>query len=104
MREIIFGLFLLVAIGAVEAQGAYDHQYSHWQSVLNAYAYEGRVNYIGLKENDSAFKTLIQIIEGVSKSEFEAFNIKQKMAFWINAYNIGAVSYTHLTLPTKRIV
>ena len=27
-----------------------------------------------------------------------------RMGFWVAQYTLGAVSYTHLTLPTKRIV
>ncbi len=101
MRKIIFGLFLFVLIGRVEAQGAYDHQYSHWQSVLNAYTHNGRVNYKGLKENENSFKASIQIIESVSKDEFEAFNIRQKMAFWINAYNMGVIKTVMDHYPIK---
>ncbi len=81
MKKIILGILLLASMGTVEAQGVYDHQYRHWQSVLNAYTHQGRVNYKGLKANDSPLKASIQILESVSKAEFEAFTIKQEISF-----------------------
>lgn len=91
MRTTILGILLLSSIGAVEAQAVYDHQYSDWQRALSGYTHEGRVNYKALRGSGNALKASIQFIESVSKEEFETFNTKQKMAFWINAYNMGVI-------------
>ena len=102
MRTTVLGILLLCSIGVVETQAAYDHQYSDWQRILIAYTHEGRVNYMALKGRDSDLKASIQTIESLSKGEYESFNTKQKMVFWINAYNIGVTKTIVDNYPIKR--
>lgn len=102
MRKIILGVFILVSMGMGEAQAAYDHQYTHWQEVLRVHTHEGRVNYKVLKENDNELKASIHAIESISKADFESFNIKQKKAFWINAYNVSVIKTIVDHYPIKR--
>jgi hypothetical protein len=103
MDKIILSIIILFSMVMMrEAQASYDHQYTNWQEVLRLYTHEGRVNYKALKENDHELKASIQAIEAVSKADFESFNIKQKMAFWINAYNMGVVKTIIDNYPIKR--
>ena len=102
MRTTILGILLLCSIGVVEPQAAYDHQYSDWQRGLTTYTHEGRVNYEALKGRDRDLKASIQTIESLSKGEYESFNTKQKMVFWINAYNIGVIKTIIDNYPIKR--
>jgi len=95
-------IILLSSIGLTDAQGIYDHQYHHWQSVLSVYTHEGRVNYRGLKENKNELAISIRAIESVSKTDFASFNVQQKMAFWINAYNMGVIKMIIENYPIQR--
>jgi len=102
MRRIMLGVLILVSLGMGEAQAAYDHQDTYWQEVLRAYTHEGRVNYKALKENDNELKASIQNIESISKFAFNSLNNKQKMAFWINAYNMSVIKTIVDNYPIKR--
>jgi len=103
MGKIMLSAIILASMGMMrEARAAYDHQYTHWQEVLRVYTHKGRVNYKSLKENDSELKASIQAIEGASKTDFESFNIKQKKAFWINAYNMSVIKTIIDNYPIKR--
>jgi len=101
-NKIILGVVMLVLMGMGRAYAAYDHQYVYWQEVLKSYTHEGRVNYKALKENNHEFKMALQTIESVSKTEMEAFDIKQKKAFWINAYNVSVIKTILDHYPIKR--
>ncbi len=102
MSKIILGAFILVSMEMGKAYAAYDHRYTHWQEELSAYTHAGRVNYRAIKENDNELKVSIQAIENVSKSDYELFNIKQKKAFWINAYNMSVIKTIIDHYPIKR--
>lgn len=102
MKEFILGVLMFILVGLGDVQAAYDHQFSHWQEVLKGYTHQGRVNYKALIKNDSELKASIQAIESVSKPDLDVFDPKQKIAFWINAYNIETMKLVVDHYPLKR--
>ena len=61
------------------------------------------VDFVGNKINPENDEVTIDHITEVFSEEFPEFLLKLAEENWINGYT-QAVSYTHLTLPTKRIV
>ena len=59
-----------------------------------------------LKDSKAKSKVIILLTDGVNNSGFIDPKIATELAveYNIKTYTIGSVSYTHLTLPTKRIV
>ncbi len=80
----------------------FDHQYSLWDQLLNKYASGGRVNYSKLKANQVGLLDAYQVIGKVTKDEYETWTERQKIAFWLNAYNVGAVLSVVQFYPLKK--
>lgn len=86
---------------------AFDHTHESWDKVLkaNTKRVEGQVlfNYQALSKDKKAFNSYLKNLESVSKEDFLTFTNKQKLAFWINAYNAYTVQLILKDYPVKSI-
>ncbi len=60
-----------------------------WNSILNEYVAEGRVDYVGLKKEDS--DSLNTYLDMLSRTNPLLLAHEEELAFWINAYNAFVV-------------
>ncbi|OGW87484.1 MAG: hypothetical protein A3A81_03885 [Omnitrophica bacterium RIFCSPLOWO2_01_FULL_45_10b] len=95
-------LFFLTQNPFLYGASGFDHQYSLWNRFLDQYAGEGRVNYSELKANQVALLDAYQEMGKVTKAEYESWTKNQKIAFWLNAYNVGAILSVVQFYPLKK--
>jgi len=98
----ILSLCFLVNGTAHGAPLAFDHQYPKWDLFLNEYVTDGSVDYQQIKENRMDLLNVYEEIAAVQKKEYDSWTDKQKIAFWLNAYNIGAVLSVVDFYPIKK--
>ncbi len=65
----------------------FDHGYQMYGQLLRAHVHEGRVDYASLKAG-SRLAHVADSLGLVTRADFEHWTRDQRLAFWINAYNI----------------
>ena len=81
----------LVAIAAVAfAAGTadFDHDFSAYATVLRSHVVPPRVDYASLKANRAALDAAASLFAGRETAGEPAWTRNQRIAFWINAYNL----------------
>ncbi len=87
------GIVAFVAAAAVadvpqSAVASFDHNYRAYATLLRAHV-EGRgVNYRKLKTNRAALDAVALDLGAIDKATQEGWTREQRLAFWINAYNV----------------
>ena len=94
---ILFFVFSLIPIFA------FDHSYQKYHSVLEKYVPRGKVNYTELQKNQTNLNYALRELSQVTPKEYEQFSKKQKIAFFINAYNIFTIRLILDHYPLKSI-
>lgn len=85
------------------AAGAFDHHYMKLENLIEQYVKEGKINYRRIIKNGLPdFDSIVADLEKISESEYAKWTNEQKMSFWINAYNIGAIKLVLDHYPLKR--
>ncbi|MFY7806184.1 MAG: DUF547 domain-containing protein [Limnoraphis robusta] len=78
--------------------------YQNYQQILSTYVDEnGNVNYKALKENRQNLDKFNASLATLSPQSFENWTEKEKIAFWINAYNSLTLLAIIENYPTKSI-
>jgi len=78
--------------------------YQNYQQILSIYVDEnGNVNYKALKENRQNLDKFNASLATLSPQSFENWTEKEKIAFWINAYNSLTLLAIIENYPTKSI-
>ena len=86
VRALAVPTLLTMALLAPGAPAAFDN--SAYAALLKAHVNEeGRVNYRALKADPARLDAYLRQIASVSPTAFAGWSDKQKIAFWINAYN-----------------
>lgn len=70
---------------------AFDHTYAQYQSVLDKYVKEGKVNYEGLLADRAELDAFVASYADVSFERYQAFTKREKLAFMINLYNAATI-------------
>ena len=81
---------------------ALDHSYGNWDQFLNRHVKDGLVNYSVIKKSPAEFGKIVRELEGVTLKEYESWSNPEKMAFWINAYNVGAIKHILDNYPIRK--
>jgi len=81
---------------------AFDHTYSNWDQFLERYVKNGLVDYSPVKKSPAEFEKVVRELEGVTLKEYERWSDSERMAFWVNAYNVGAIKHILDNYPTKK--
>lgn len=65
-----------------------EFDYTDYSTVLKQFVdNKGMVHYKGLKKDRSKLDSFVESLAGTSTETYEKWNEKQKISFWINAYN-----------------
>ena len=99
-------LFFVIFMALLKPVSAFsfDPTYSSWDEFLKKHVKAGLVDYEAIKKLPKDFETIVQKIEGVTSEEYQRWSTKEKMAFWINAYNIGAIKLVLEHYPLRRTI
>lgn len=84
---VVAGTLLAGAVEPLRGQGAFDHDYHAYASVLRLHLRDGRVDYARLKAVRQDLDAVVRAFADVSDHEVHTWSRSQQMAFWINAYN-----------------
>jgi hypothetical protein len=102
---LVLALSLASAPAAAECSGGFDQEHSAWTALLKQYVSGGSVNYNGLHSGGkAALQSYLGSLEGVCREEYGGWNNRQKLSFWINAYNAYTVKLIVDNYPTKSIM
>jgi len=82
---------------------AFDHTYADYQSVLDKYVADGRVDYTGLLADRGALDEFVASCEAVSFERYNAFTKNEKLAFLINLYNAATLQLVLNHWPVESI-
>lgn len=91
---------------AARAESAgFDHGHGAWDSVLRQHVKSGVVDYSGIKARSRAqLEQYIDNLEGVTRAHYGSWNRREKLAFWLNAYNAYTVDLIVDNLPVRSIM
>lgn len=70
-----------------QPQDTFDHSYSSYNTLLDKYVKDARVDYGGFLANKDEFESFLDSLGEVKQSEYGEWTYREKLAFWINAYN-----------------
>jgi hypothetical protein len=85
---LIAGLLTLLAGPAVADSRGFDHAYTGYGAVLVQHVSGDRVDYAKLKANRAALDRVVDEFGTVTREQEAAWSRPQRMAYWINAYNL----------------
>jgi len=98
-------LLLLVLFSS--SSFAFDQMHSKFTMVLKKYTkkdgHQILVNYKDLKNDQGVFKEYLSELESLTQENFNKFKQKEKLAFWINAYNAYTIRLILKNYPVKSI-
>ncbi len=95
--------FTIISYGLEEVKtDSFDHSYATYNSLLNQYVINARVNYEGFINSRAKFETFLRTLGSVDKDVFESWTEEQRLAFWINAYNAFTIKAIIDHYPIKR--
>ncbi len=78
----------LLAAAPVTAQDGFDHDYDRYGDLLRSHLSGPRVDYAALVEHRQALDDVVEEFGGVSSATLESWSRPQRLAYWINAYNL----------------
>jgi len=95
--------FIIISYGLEEVKSeSFDHSYSTYNSLLNRYVKNARVNYGGFIDSRAEFETFLRALGSVDENDFESWIEEERLAFWINAYNAFTIKAIIDHYPIKR--
>ena len=95
--------FTIISYGLEEVKtDSFDHSYATYNSLLNRYVKNARVNYEGFIASRAEFETFLRALGSVDENDFESWTEEQRLAFWINAYNAFTIKAIIDHYPIKR--
>lgn len=69
-----------------------DHAHGAWNSLLQSWVSDGRVDYTGLKKSAHApLEAYLDKLSATCAPDYVKWSREQRLAFWINAYNAFTV-------------
>ena len=77
--------------------------YSEWDSVLQEHVKQGFVDYKGLQNQPENLKQFLEKAANVQKQDFEKWEKKEQLAFYINLYNALTIKLILSEYPVKSI-
>jgi hypothetical protein len=102
LAALLLTAVLSISVGVVSVQ-AFDQSYENYDRVLKAYVSDGRVNYIGLKNDPKALESYLESSAGVPEEQFNSWTESQQLAFLINLYNASTLKLIIDHYPVKSI-
>ncbi len=103
MRKCLFGLVLGWSLIAVSNLFAFDRDYKAFHNFLKEYVHSGRVDYDAIRQSSQDLRQIENELAEISSSEYSLWSKEEKLAFWINAYNLAAIKLIVEENPSKSI-
>jgi hypothetical protein len=101
MEKIVKIVLLLLSFNLY----AFDHNYKKLEKFLSKYTKkinaQTLVNYSDI--NKAELKSVLDEFRNLDKTEFKSFSKNEKLAFWINAYNIFTIDLIVKNYPIESI-
>ena len=88
VRMLACAAALTTASVAAAPQQAFDHSYAGYAALLARHVHDGRVDYKGLVADRAALAAVVSGFGAVDPSTERGWPREQRLAFWINAYNL----------------
>jgi hypothetical protein len=87
------------------AAPTFDHGHTAWTGVLKGYVNDGRVAYTALKDGpgERELDAYLALLRDVTPAQYAAFSSREKLAYWINAYNAFTVKRLLMGWPVDSI-
>ena len=86
---------------SMQQPAPFDQNHSLFNQLLNENVHDASVDYTGFI-NSEKFDNYLQSLNNIPGDEFETWTEKQKLAFWINAYNAFTVKAIIDHYPIER--
>ncbi|MFC2164902.1 DUF547 domain-containing protein [Acidobacteriota bacterium] len=85
---VVFSIVTLIFVQANVQGTESDFSYKHFMSVLDKYVDDfGLVNYFQLKQERTDLDKFTRSLSSLSEATFKTWSAKDRIAFWVNAYN-----------------
>lgn len=90
MRPVLWtlGVVLAALAAAPRAQPAFDHSYAEYAALLEAFVQPPRVDYRALQAERGRLDRVVASFAAPGAAAERGWTRDQRMAFWINAYNL----------------
>ena len=79
---------IVLATAVVAAVADFDHTYAAYDRVLRSAVLPPRVNYAALTRDRAALDAAVATVNGAGTVEERSWSRAERIAFWINAYNL----------------
>ena len=79
---------IVLATAVVAAVADFDHTYAAYDRVLRSAVLPPRVNYAALTRDRAALDAAVATVNGAGTVEERLWSRAERIAFWINAYNL----------------
>ena len=95
--------FTIISYGVEKTEYAeFDKSYGVYNTLLNKYVSEGKVNYEGFIESRGEFEAFLKSMGAVDPEDFSSWSEEDRIAYWINAYNAFTIKAIIDHYPIKR--
>src|SRR4051794_11646568 len=93
MRAAVPGRILLAIVAALLSisgprASSFDHDYTDYAGVLHHHLRGNRVDYAALRRGRAALDAVVAQFAEPGRDEVDGWSRDQRLAFWINAYNL----------------
>ncbi|MGE3796188.1 MAG: DUF547 domain-containing protein [Dehalococcoidia bacterium] len=89
--SLVWAAIAMALVGLVPAraaQASFDHSYEGYRTVLTAHVVGDRVNYRQLQADRARLDAVVASFARATAAEARAWSRAERLAFWINAYNV----------------
>ena len=99
--------YLFITLLTLSSTFAFDHEHKLFNQVLSEHYKiengQGQVHYTNIQKSPNKLNEYLKQLENVTPKEFNQFSSKQKLSFWINAYNAYTIKLILNHYPLKSI-
>ena len=100
-------VLMVLGLAGLSAEPAtwrdFDHTHAGFTRVLKKHVTKGWVNYTTLRKDREELDAYLKGLEGIDGKAFARWGKKQRIAFWINAYNAYTLKLIIDNKPVKSI-
>ena len=107
-KLIIFPILTLLVLmtlnnsNSTQQPAPFDHSHAVFNKLLKENVVDAKVNYKGFIDSSVEFDNYLESLNNIDPKRFKSWTEKQKIAFWINAYNAFTIKAIIDHYPIKR--
>jgi hypothetical protein len=88
LRVAVVAMVVFVLIAPPRAAATFDHEYVDYAKLLHDHLRGSRVDYTELRSQRTALDAVVAQLAATNAAEFGGWTRDERLAFWINAYNV----------------